>query len=250
MPCRCLLPTVAMEVRDILTAPPTEEPFQKLCMALRSRLGALSRQRMQQLLRDKFLGDHKPSQLLRSLRHLLSTTGTTSEDLLRPLFLHCLPANVQAALSIFPENTSLDVIAESADRFMETSSSMTVSVSSVTPAPQTSPTLAPDYSLLSPQTKENRQPVTVPTYLLDALIGALNSVQIASRPPCECRHHPDSHSGNSKQRHQQRSRSPSPAGGRSSGQSNNLCFYHRRFGDRALRCQMPCSWSGNESPWS
>ncbi|KAG7166935.1 Transposon Tf2-6 polyprotein-like 2 [Homarus americanus] len=39
-----------------------------------------------------------------------------------------LPANIQTALSIFPENTSLDVMAESADHFMETSSSMTASV--------------------------------------------------------------------------------------------------------------------------
>ncbi|KAG7160827.1 uncharacterized protein LOC121875649 [Homarus americanus] len=243
-----LPPTVAMEVRHILTAPPTEGPFEKLCLALRARLGASSRQHMQQLLRDEFLGDCKPSQLLRGLRHLLSTTSTTSEDLiLQPLFLQHLQANAQAALSIFPENTSLNVMAESADRFMEASSSMTASVSSVTPALQTSPALAPDYSLPSPQPDENRQPVTVPAYLLDALIGALNSVQIASLSPCECRHRPDSHCGDSRQRHQQQSRSPSPAGHRLSGQSNNLCFYHHCFGDWALRCQLPCSWSGKES---
>ncbi|KAG7174181.1 hypothetical protein Hamer_G003081, partial [Homarus americanus] len=244
-----LPPTVAMQVCDSLTAPPAAGPFEKLCLALWAQLSASSRQRMQQLLRDEFLGDHKPSQLLQSLLHLLSTTGTTPEDFIfRLLFLQCLPANVQAALSIFPENTSLDVMVESADRFMEAPSSVTASVSSETPAPQTSPTLAPEYSLPSPQPEENRQPVTVPAYLLDALIEAVNSIQIASRPPCECRHRPDSHSRNSRQRHQQRSRSPSPACHRSSGQSNNLCFYHRRFGDRALRCQLPCSWSGNESP--
>ncbi|XP_042214609.1 uncharacterized protein LOC121861112 [Homarus americanus] len=97
-----LPPTVNMEVRDILTAPPAETPFQKLCLALRARLGTSSRQRMQQLLWGEFLNDRKPSQLLRSLRHLLSTTGTTSEDLIfRPLFLQRLPSNVQAGLSTF-----------------------------------------------------------------------------------------------------------------------------------------------------
>ncbi|KAG7172175.1 hypothetical protein Hamer_G009514 [Homarus americanus] len=72
---------------------------------------------------------------------------------------------------------------ESADHFKETSSSMTASVSSVTPDPQTS---ALDYSLPSPQPEKNQQSVIVPAYLLDALIGALNSVQIASWPPCGC----------------------------------------------------------------
>lgn len=27
---------------------------------------------------------------------------------------------------------------------------------------------------------------------------------------------------------------------------DNLCFYHRRFGEAAKKCQEPCNWSGNE----
>lgn len=50
-----------------------------------------------------------------------------------------------------------------------------------------------------------------------------------------------------------RQSSPSPLHGRTrshrhrkrSGTPDGLCFYHGRFGKQALRCQSPCTWSGN-----
>jgi hypothetical protein len=48
-----------------------------------------------------------------------------------------------------------------------------------------------------------------------------------------------------------RSRSPSGKGGRSGRRPRNstpgpgLCFYHRRFADKAHRCEPPCTWAGN-----
>jgi len=29
------------------------------------------------------------------------------------------------------------------------------------------------------------------------------------------------------------------------GRNSDLCFYHSRFGQQALKCQAPCSWTGN-----
>jgi hypothetical protein len=37
-------------------------------------------------------------------------------------------------------------------------------------------------------------------------------------------------------------RRPTPA---RSGENSGLCFYHDSFGKRAVKCQPPCSWSGN-----
>ncbi len=45
-----------------------------------------------------------------------------------------------------------------------------------------------------------------------------------------------------------------PSAGRSHCKSNSsgsythnrLCYYHRKFGDAARRCQQPCAWSGND----
>jgi hypothetical protein len=49
-----------------------------------------------------------------------------------------------------------------------------------------------------------------------------------------------------------RSRSPSGKGGRGGGRRNRastpgpgLCFFHRRFAEKAHRCEPPCTWAGN-----
>jgi hypothetical protein len=52
-----------------------------------------------------------------------------------------------------------------------------------------------------------------------------------------------------------RSRSPAPSGGDGKqrrrgatpgpGGERMLCFYHRRFGEKAHRCEPPCTWAGN-----
>jgi len=44
-----------------------------------------------------------------------------------------------------------------------------------------------------------------------------------------------------KRKQERRGRSQTP------GRSSDLCFYHSRFGQKAHRCQPPCSWSENTS---
>ena len=44
-------------------------------------------------------------------------------------------------------------------------------------------------------------------------------------------------------RRQQKSRSPSPHHRRRHSSKSGLCFYHSRFGAKARRCKMPCSFS-------
>ena len=42
----------------------------------------------------------------------------------------------------------------------------------------------------------------------------------------------------------QRPRQQTP-GPQDSRRSSSLCFYHRRFGKKASKCEAPCTWSGN-----
>ena len=37
-----------------------------------------------------------------------------------------------------------------------------------------------------------------------------------------------------------------PTGRKPKAPQDNLCYYHRRFGDAAKKCQEPCTWSENE----
>jgi hypothetical protein len=43
----------------------------------------------------------------------------------------------------------------------------------------------------------------------------------------------------------QRRRGATPGPGSGSGGYRNLCFYHRRFAEKAHRCEPPCTWAGN-----
>jgi hypothetical protein len=43
----------------------------------------------------------------------------------------------------------------------------------------------------------------------------------------------------------QRRRGATPGPGSTSGGDKSLCFYHRRFADKAHRCEPPCTWAGN-----
>jgi hypothetical protein len=43
----------------------------------------------------------------------------------------------------------------------------------------------------------------------------------------------------------QRRRGATPGPGSGAGGDKNLCFYHRRFAEKAHRCEPPCMWAGN-----
>ena len=63
-------PKVAMEVRDMLRKPSTDDPHDMLKAKLIKRTAA-SEQRLQQLINGEELGDQKPTQLLRRMQQLL-----------------------------------------------------------------------------------------------------------------------------------------------------------------------------------
>ncbi|CAB0033516.1 unnamed protein product [Trichogramma brassicae] len=108
---------VALEVEDIITNPPDENPYTFLRLKLIERLSASEEQRVRQLISEEELGDRKPSQFLRHLRSLAGAT-IVQDNLMRQLWLHRLPSSVRAILAT-QTDAALDKLAELADKIIE-----------------------------------------------------------------------------------------------------------------------------------
>ncbi|XP_075533613.1 uncharacterized protein LOC142566665 [Dermacentor variabilis] len=114
-----LSPTAAEEVAYLLSGPAPATPYSDLKAALLERPTTSQRARMQQLLSAEDLGDHRPSQLLRRMRQLMSGNTTVNDDrLLRELFMQRPPVNVQMVLATATV-MDLNSLASLADKVME-----------------------------------------------------------------------------------------------------------------------------------
>ena len=119
-----LSPEIAMEVRDLLLKPPAENPYDTLKTQLIKRTAASEQHKLQQLIRGKEFGNRKPTQLLRRMQQLLGDklgAGTDANSFLRELFLQRLPPNVRMVLASANPTTSLENLANMADKIMEVS---------------------------------------------------------------------------------------------------------------------------------
>ena len=212
-----LAPEYAGEVRDLLLRPPADNAYDTLKAQLTKRTTASERRKLQQLFTTEELGDRKPTQLLRRMQQLLGDRpGMTDESFLRELFLQRLPPNVRMVLASTSDTTSLTQLADLADKVMEVATP-TGSVSGVTAAP-----LATEIERLSEQVSR-----------LQTTVQQLARSRSSSR---------------SNIRPSRRSHTPSPHPSDTSApddDSSDLCWYHRKFGDRAQRCRSPCARKSN-----
>ncbi|XP_038066698.1 uncharacterized protein LOC119736759 [Patiria miniata] len=218
-----LTPEIAQEVRDLLLAPPAENPYKTLREELIKRTSATEQKRLQQLLNDEVLGDRKPTQLLRHMRQLLGER-VLEESILRQLFLQRLPPNVQMVLASTGESVKLEPLAELADKIMDVAfQQQPVKVNSVAPV-----TSACTPAMPAPLTELE---------LLRKEIGQLSlQVQALSRRP----------RSRSRPRNRSRSQTPTPSTGDSAAADlSSWCWYHASFGDQARKCRQPCQYPGN-----
>ena len=217
---------VASQVRDVVTRSPGS--FAELKTALQSRLAQSRTSRLETLLRDQHLGDQKPTELLRHMKHMLGSSGS-DVGLLRTLFLQRLPQTTRAALALLPEDDSLDKLAKAADRFQEASGGATVSAVAAPP-----PT-----AVCECRSDSNSDLVAA----VSALTTAVAQIQATFQ-----------HSGSgARPRSRSRPRRPARSGSAGPAQArpppaddpsrDGYCWYHRKFGAEAHRCSPPCSWS-------
>lgn len=205
-----LAPEFAQEVRDLLLTPPSAAPYDTLKTALVQRTTASEQCRLQQLFSTEELGDLKPSQLLRRIHQLLGDKASaTDSSFIRELFLQRLPANVRMVLTSC-DTTNLEKLAELADKIVEVS---TPQINSAINAPSSNSTSNSELQQLHSEIADLKRIVS--------------SIQRSShrRSPSRSGYHGS----------RSRQSTPEPT------TSDDLCWYHRRFGDAARKCQSPCS---------
>ncbi|XP_064462421.1 uncharacterized protein LOC135373039 [Ornithodoros turicata] len=212
-----LPPDVADQVDDLLASPPAENPYQQLKEAILSCAECTEQSRIRQLLSGEELGDRKPSQLLHRMQQLLGGATDDQHPILRELFLQRLPQQVRMVLA-GSEDLSLKAFAQLADRIIEYSSPSIAAVSHRTPH-------AP------PSTDSSTRALQEQIARLSEAVESLRS---------DLTHRPRTLRSPSRGRR----RSPS-AQSDAQSQPNGLCWYHRKYGDKALKCTRPCSWTGN-----
>lgn len=166
-----------------------------------------------------YLGDKKPSHLLRAMRDL--SKGALSDDALKSLWLQRLPTNIQAVLSV--SNDTLPQLAFLADRVLEvTSSSAGPALYDIQQETTTKPTTDPSLADIQRQLDELR-----------VTIGAIARGQ----PTLFAQ-------GTSESRPRSRSTSRS----RPAGAGPALCWYHWQFGAAARKCIKPCTYESTKPP--
>ena len=224
---RSLTHKVMSEVRDYIMAPPGTIPYDTFRTELIRRTSDSRQKRLRQLHVDEEQGDRRPSQLLRQMKQLMGENPLQS-DILKQSFVNRLPANAQMILASAGENTQVEELAELSDRIME----VTTTVAPVTQAQSsTNPFLpTPDSSELTELRALTQQQARQIQTLTDQLLA------FTRNQPRE---------NDNKLFGRRRSRSRDRPG--------SYCYYHRRFGEKARKCETPCSYqqstpspSGNE----
>ena len=203
-----LSPEFATEVRDLTIRPPVDAPYDSLHEQLIKRTTASEQRKLQQLFSAEELGDWKPSQLLRRLQQLMGERASaTDKTFLRELFLKRLPGNVRMILASTASSSSLDELADLADKIMDV---VVPSVSALQPPP--------------PQLSTEVDQLCTEVTRLKGLVKSLTIHQRShSRPPTP------------------RHRSPSP--GPQSPVAGSTCWYHLKYGTAARKCNPPCDMS-------
>lgn len=211
----------AVEVKDIISSPPTENKYNKIKNALIARLTVSQDKKSLQLMKHEELGDRKPSQFLRHLRTLGGSTVT--DDFLKTVWSSRLPNNIQAI--IVSQKGTLNELAEIADKIHDI-------------APQSTQVCAMEGGGASGYVNEMAKQMAELTKEIAALKTQFNT------QPREPRSQP---------RYSSFRKGSSPSNKSVQNQSTSrprqfsVCWYHYRFGDKSTRCTRPCSYPGSEN---
>ncbi|CAI9724438.1 Hypothetical predicted protein [Octopus vulgaris] len=223
-----LSPEITNVIRDLIMAPPGSVSYEVFKTTLINRTSESQQKRLHQLLISEELGDKTPAQLLRRMKQLLGDE-TLPEKIFKQLFLQHLPSNTQVVLTSTRENTSLEELAELADKIAEVQHKYPT-VSTMTPAaPSTNPFRA---QTSSSEISDLRALMTQQAAQIQILTAQIQALKLS----------PQRRSTSQSRRDGRRSRSPS-----ATRNSHDTCWYHRTFGTRAQKCTVPCSFSSPSS---
>lgn len=199
---------ILSHVSDIVLTPPAQNAYDSIKARLIKEFTESEQKKLKSLLHELSLGDMKPSSLLHKMREL--SCGKVGDDLLRSLWLQHLPIHIQTVLSTSTDG--LDQLATMADTMFEVTGAASIQAVS---------------------TEQNNQ-INDLVNVVCKLEGKIESLQNDFRKPRE------SYSRTS------RHRSPTPNKA-SSVTSSDLCYYHKHFGKKAVKCKQPCNFKASSS---
>ena len=198
---------ILASVSDIISTVPTEAPYDTLKKRLIDTHSESEESKIRTLLQGLELGDSRPSHLLARMRSLAG--NSVGEKLLKSLWLSRLPSTSRSILGALSDE--LSQLSAVADKIHDLAVPQQMNeVSNPTPA-QPSP-LEAQIAQLTQQVSE---------------LAAIVHQRDTSNPRI---------SQNNRERSRSRSRQ------RFKEPSNNLCFYHTNFGDKARKCEAPCQF--------
>ena len=197
------LPTdVVSQVTHTIDKAPEDELYDTLKSAVIRLLSGSQERRLQQLFSQTELGDRTPSQLLRQMRTLVGD-AKVDDTILQQLWMRCLPSHMAACLASCSDNCDLEELAEKADRMQEFYDR------------------PPLFQLAQPKPSPSKPQETD---TLAKIMAKLDMLGCKSSPPKGERQRPRPHS-----RFDNRP-----------NQKNQICRYHRAYGDDVKKCLPGC----------
>ena len=190
---------------DYIQSPPKVNVYEGIKCLLIERHSMSLERRIEQLLSNEQLGDRRPSEFFRSIKQLAGTSGTIGDKLLINLWTRRLPQAISIAI-IAQGNKSDAELTTLADRIWEASHRPTVNeASSVSEVSSLRAEIAQLKSVMEKFAKSNNRSRTY-------------------------------------QRSSSQRDRPDRSNNRSSSRHIDICWYHRRYADKATKCAKPCSY--------
>lgn len=196
-------------VGDILENPPETGKYEKLKTSLIERFTDSMEKRLRTLLDGIELGDKTPSTLLREMRNLAGANVT--DNMLKTLWMQRLPARTQELLAVF-DDADLNKLATCADKAAER-------------APTT-------HNIAAVENTNQQQILEKLVARVEEIATQVAVLRVSTRQSQQHNNRDRRHRSQSRNRKRSQTRTP---------EQNGMCFYHRKFADRAWRCTKPCT---------
>ena len=209
---------VVFTVQDILGTD-LETPYTSLRKVLIERYSISESKKLEQLLSGEELGDRKPSEFFRRLKTLAGNSDLVPTKLILELWLRRLPPVVEVAVKS-SNKTVTDDLLQVADSVFEVHQRQQGSV----------------YAISSHSTSD--QAITELTLQNQQLRSEMSEIRkLLSNLSV----------GNSSQRARSNSRRRGFSRSRSNTRSNDqdICWFHRKFGNKAQKCTSPCNFKND-----
>lgn len=214
-----LPPESCDSIIDILSNPPDTERYKSVKSALIKRHSISETKRLETLIAKTDIGDRSPSELLRSMRQMAGQTF--NESIIKNLWLRKLPQVIHVAL-VAVGDKPLNELAEVADKIHEAQQNATVFA------------IAGTNANVNDSARRN-----IGESDFDARLSRIEAM-IAK---IDVSHRHRRERGPFRRRSSNRNNRPRSIS--TSSTTQTLCWYHRRFGDKATKCRCPTKSNKN-----